>query len=184
MTKKDKGFTLVELLVVMGIMAVLIAIAVAGLAFAMRRSRNTARQSSVDNLDKALSAYYTENEQYPTASSMEQLIETELDEFLEGSWDGGASNSIYCYKPGDDNLLFVVCASQEEFSGDDTYFCKGTGMGQDGFPSGSTDNATPPTEAVCNSWDGDDWGSADTGDPGGVGDDTKDDDAGGGIGID
>lgn len=151
--RKEKGFSLVELLVVMGIMAVLIMIAIAGLGFAMRRSRNTARQSAVSNLDKALAAYYTDHQEYPSAADMEYLVESSLVDYLEGSWDGGSGGSEYCYKTNADNLTYLVCCSQEALTGNGDYFCKGPGIGSDGFPDTKTP-AAPPTGATCDKWDG------------------------------
>ncbi len=138
--KKDRGFTLVELLVVMGIMAVLIAIAVAGLAFAMRRSRNIARSSALSNLDKALAAYYTENVDYPDEQVINELIgegsgEGELENYLEGSWDAGPGVTEYYYKYDSGDLVYTVCVSQETFGGDTEYICMGPGIGQDEFPA-------------------------------------------------
>ena len=67
--KREKGFTLVELLVVMAIIGVLIGLAIAGLNVARRNARDTARKADIQNIRILLEDYYTKNKQYPKAGS-------------------------------------------------------------------------------------------------------------------
>lgn len=61
-----KGFTLVELLVVMAIIAFLTIGSFAGLTFGLRQARDTQRRNIVSQLNTALLAYYADFQKYPS----------------------------------------------------------------------------------------------------------------------
>ena len=64
---KNKGFTLVELLIVMAIIGILIAIAIVGLGAAQADARNSARETAVKGIAGLLETYYGANGQsYPS----------------------------------------------------------------------------------------------------------------------
>lgn len=169
---KQKGFTLVELLVVIAIMAVVMGISVAGIGYAMRRSRNIAKQSAISNLERGLQAYYADNNKYPEPTSIQDLVEgggsESLNQQLEGSWDAGPAGSEYYYMTSGDALYFIACTNQEEglTGSDEYYYCKGPGMGQGGSFPDSSDNKVEDISSiagdpntVCGEWDGDSgWG--------------------------
>ncbi|MDO8443465.1 MAG: type II secretion system protein [Candidatus Azambacteria bacterium] len=67
--KKEKGFTLLELLVVIGIIGLLASIMVVNLTGARRRARDTKRVADIRNLQTASEDYYGKNGKYPTAIS-------------------------------------------------------------------------------------------------------------------
>lgn len=64
-----KGFTLVELLVVVSLIGVLATLILANLNAARERARDTQRKSDLRNIQTALRLYYNDNAGYPTASS-------------------------------------------------------------------------------------------------------------------
>lgn len=68
-TTLRRGFTLVELLVVIAIIGILSSIVVAGLNSARASSRDARRISDIKGIQVALSLYYNDNGQYPTALS-------------------------------------------------------------------------------------------------------------------
>lgn len=161
---KSEGFTLVEVLVVIVIVAVLGGIAAAGLGYAMRRSRNLARQAAANNLDKAFAAYYADNQGYPAEAGVDTLADGDLKQYLEGSWDQGPTNSEYYYMV-DTNvppLLYAVCYNQER-AGDNhyDYQCVGPGVGQTDFPdkdASNEDGDCVDCGGICRKWDGTKWG--------------------------
>jgi len=67
---KNKGFTLLELLVVVGIMSVIMALLVASYVSAQKRGRDAKRKSDLKAMQNALEQYYGENSyEYPTPCS-------------------------------------------------------------------------------------------------------------------
>ena len=62
---KQKGFTLLELLVVIGIIGLLASILVLNLTSARRRARDTKRVADIRNLQTATEDYYGKNGRYP-----------------------------------------------------------------------------------------------------------------------
>ena len=75
--KNKKGFTLVELLVVISIISLLTSIVLASLNDARKKARDSARISSVLQVQKALAMYFSENGHYPTyngAAALGQLV--------------------------------------------------------------------------------------------------------------
>ncbi len=64
--RKMKGFTLVELLVVMAIIAFLTIGSFAGLTFGLRQARDTQRRNIVTQVNTALLSYYADFQKYPS----------------------------------------------------------------------------------------------------------------------
>ncbi|MCA9385234.1 type II secretion system protein [Candidatus Dojkabacteria bacterium] len=84
MRKKDKhGFSLVELLMTMGVIAVLISIAVYGLSILQRNARNAQRTEMVNELKIGVEKYFLANGTYPAAGQITYSSSTE--EFSVGS---------------------------------------------------------------------------------------------------
>lgn len=67
--REDKGFTLIELMVVVLIIAILIAIAIPTFLGARRRAQDRAAQSSLRNTVTAAKAIFTDDETYTPADS-------------------------------------------------------------------------------------------------------------------
>lgn len=59
--KNERGFSLLELLVVIGIIGILVAIGTISYSTAQTRSRDARRRSDVENIGKALEQYYAAN---------------------------------------------------------------------------------------------------------------------------
>lgn len=67
----QKGFTIIELLIVIVVIGILAAITAIALGGANARARDAKRESDVKSLQTALEAYYTiGNSQYPTEANM------------------------------------------------------------------------------------------------------------------
>jgi prepilin-type N-terminal cleavage/methylation domain-containing protein len=68
--KKQQGFTIVELLiviVVIGILATLVIVTFTGI---QQKARNTKRQTDINALDSHIEAFYAQNGYYPTLAHM------------------------------------------------------------------------------------------------------------------
>ena len=66
---KNKGFTLVELLVVMAILGVLVTLVAGGFRTAQMRGRDSKRKSDLKEIANSLEVYYSDHDQYPDASN-------------------------------------------------------------------------------------------------------------------
>ena len=64
MKRNEKGFTLVELLIVIAIIAILAAIAIPQFSAYRVRALNTAAQSDLKNFRTTLEAYFADNQSY------------------------------------------------------------------------------------------------------------------------
>jgi general secretion pathway protein G len=74
--RRDAGYTLLELLVVMGILAVLTAVATPQLMGYFGKAKTQSVQLQIENIGTALELYYMENGSYPSASTgLKALVE-------------------------------------------------------------------------------------------------------------
>jgi len=81
MMKKEKGFTLLELLVVIGIIAMLVSMLSVSYSSAQKRGRDSRRRSDTKAMQDALEQYYAENTySYPTGDC------SEASDYLKGAW--------------------------------------------------------------------------------------------------
>src|ERR1700722_12586424 len=75
-TRTDAGYTLLELLVVMGILAVLTAVATPQLMGYFGKAKTQSVQLQIENIGTALELYYMENGAYPSTSvGLKALVE-------------------------------------------------------------------------------------------------------------
>ena len=80
--KKQGGFTLLELLIVIVIIGILALIIVPGLASGPKRARDAQRKSDMRAVKNALETYYTDNNGYPYVAGTAQAAYTGLSPFL------------------------------------------------------------------------------------------------------
>lgn len=105
-----KGFTIVELLMVIVVIAILAAISVVAYTGIQQRARDADRRSDISILQKKLAIYYTEHNAYPNTAQMrditfrkEQLGIDNNDVFkppigsatIQYCWPG--TPTVYCY---------------------------------------------------------------------------------------
>lgn len=67
--KLSRGFTLIELMVVIGIMGVLVAVSATSFISAQLKARDARRKSDLSQISKALEMYYNDQGRYPLASN-------------------------------------------------------------------------------------------------------------------
>lgn len=65
---RQKGFTLMELLIVMVILSILVAIATGAYASSTRRGRDNRRKNDLRSLSTALETYFSDKGRYPTGT--------------------------------------------------------------------------------------------------------------------
>ena len=85
-TKQQKGFTLVELLIVIAIIGLLATLAIVALTAAQQRARDTKRVADLKSIQTALELYWNENADYPalasTATNTWAELSTEVTSFI------------------------------------------------------------------------------------------------------
>lgn len=75
-SRADAGYTLLELLVVMGVIAILTAIATPQLMGYFGKAKAQSAQLQIENINTALEMYYMENGAYPSANvGLRALVE-------------------------------------------------------------------------------------------------------------
>ena len=152
-----EAFTLVEMLIVMGILIILMVIGVAAGRFAINRANDVAHQNAADQIYVSLQAYYTDERSFPTTNcgvaGTEQcnafsLVGTPEDPGLlgaegyldVGTWNGGSPSSYIYFVGGDNNdQAVLVCVSLRGTSEAQTnrgsdegmWYCAGNGFNVD-----------------------------------------------------
>jgi type IV pilus assembly protein PilA len=131
----DKGFTLIELMVVVLIIAILIAIAIPTFLGLRRRAQDRAAQSNLRNGLTAAKAFYTDGETYTGFDAAAgELIEPSL------TWADGAGSTLNTVNvivvgaaPSQELVLNTESASGQEFCIADlsTGVTAGTARGSD-----------------------------------------------------
>ena len=95
--RQDKGFTLVELMVVIIILAVLTGIAIPSYLALRNRARNSATRSEMANIGTALELYMADNDAYPVADATWDVTNGDLTTYMAVVPDNDAWTTIYVY---------------------------------------------------------------------------------------
>lgn len=69
-SKRDQGFTIVELLIVIVVIGILAALVVTTFTGIQQKARNTERQTDIKAIHGQVEAYYAQNGRYPTLANM------------------------------------------------------------------------------------------------------------------
>jgi type IV pilus assembly protein PilA len=112
--KDERGFTLIELMIVIAIIGILAAIAIPQFSAYRTRSYNSSAQSDVRNLATAQEAYYVDNSSY--CSDYTALVGTAFGYMQSGS--------VSVEVVGDTTAYTITGAHS---SGDKTYYLTGPG---------------------------------------------------------
>lgn len=88
---KNRGFTLIELIIVITIIAILTAIILAALGESREKSRNTARISQIQEYQKAFNLYYSGSGHYPRFGDGQTATMCLGDYDDNACWQGGNS---------------------------------------------------------------------------------------------
>lgn len=138
-----KGFTLIELMVVITVIAILATMVLFGLTNAQGAARDAARQQMMTGIQSALERYYGDNQRYPMAGVIVQGGGAmNYNNFFNGTMavlgQGGYLDATLMKDPNTKyGLLFGA------FGGADRYGSSGTF----GYPGGFTGCSTPASWA-------------------------------------
>jgi type IV pilus assembly protein PilA len=130
--RDDKGFTLIELMVVVLIIAILIAIAIPTFLGLRRRAQDRAAQSNLRNAVTAAKAYFTDNESYVGFNAAAGLA-TEPSLQWEDA-NGPSATPKVAVDTAEVTSTFVKLGA---LSASGTYFCIQDNAGVNGFGDGA-----------------------------------------------
>jgi len=99
----SRGFTLIEMLVVIGIIGLLSSMILISVSRIRKNSIDTRRKANIENVRGAISMYYSVKNQWPTATTWSDLI-TAL------SSSGYLSDSIKADEDDDGSADYTVCS--------------------------------------------------------------------------
>ncbi len=132
MSRRYLGFTLIEMLIVMGIMIILMAVGIAGGRFAIQRANRIQKQSATRNLYQAAMAFYTDNRQFPDPEgdpipNPENLVTGLFEEYIDGgAYDGGVLGTYWVWIDGNrQDILFCAQYTNDNQIGGT---CEGNGF--------------------------------------------------------
>lgn len=153
--KKDNGFTLIELMVVVAIVGILAAIAIPSYQDSMRKSRRADAQGALMNFANAMERYFTENNTYCGVSQWGNDSCGDGGEF-----DSGGKPNMYAPPSETDQYyeIYISAATQSFYTlqavpegaqaGDGMLELDSTGVKR-----WDRNNNGDPTEAGENTWD-------------------------------
>ncbi len=145
MNRKYSGFTLVEMLIVMGIIIILMAVGITAGRFAINRANDVAHQDAADKLFVAAQAYMTDFREYPEVADWDVALANGvacgtpcLEEYLSaGEFEGGTDTTFYYWTDTKSALVCVALGGPGDEDGRG-YYCTGNGINATGAPTGIT----------------------------------------------
>lgn len=118
--KSYKAFTLVEMLIVMGVLVILIVVGVAAGRFSIDKSNEIAHKNGATQLYQAAQSFYTDNGVFPDGSqpdgtpiSIEQMTAEggSLKNYLDLGLFNGGSEATYYYSTNTSKQAVLICVT-------------------------------------------------------------------------
>ena len=154
-----EAFTLVEMLIVMGILIILMAIGITAGRFAINRANDVAHQNAVDQIYQGLQAYYTDERAFPDQQLPSALITT-LEKYMDSGVFKGGTEATFIYIVEDTHKQSVlVCVSlrgafADNIARDDgAFYCNGNGFGDDDLIVNITNKNIEKDAVEGSDWD-------------------------------
>jgi general secretion pathway protein G len=105
---KKKGFTLIELILVMALLAILAIMLIGNFNAALKKGRDAQRKNDLAQLQKALEMYYEDNKTYPTFTNIfgkklclaDNCTNARPSYMVKTPTDPSSSKYTYVYYPG------------------------------------------------------------------------------------
>ena len=155
-----EAFTLVEMLIVMGILIILMVIGITAGRFAINRANDVAHQNAVDNIYQGLQAYYTDEREFPAATTVDVLLgpagncdsgTNPLCDYLDsGAFKGGTEATYYYFVDPVQQQSVLVCVSLGGL--DDArergLYCNGNGFGDGDLVIGGSSGAAVTEKSI------------------------------------
>jgi type II secretion system protein G len=138
----ERGFTLLELLVVMAIIGVLTAIVLVALGDSREKGRDASRKTQIQEIIKALEFTYSDSGEYPTVvpggvsladvGLQNQFIGSAANQYLKRVPDSPES-FYYCASPDRKSMMLAVDTEDDRGGSDYCRVTRGIGNGMGGF---------------------------------------------------
>jgi prepilin-type N-terminal cleavage/methylation domain-containing protein len=118
-----KGFTLLELLVVIAVAAILVSVATAAYTSAQVKARDSRRMSDMKSMQNALEQFYSDNTAYPAADASNLPVFPVIGTYLPAGLPSEikATQDAYHYSnPSATTATYCMCADVENAVGNAT----------------------------------------------------------------
>lgn len=127
-----RGFTIVELMIVIVVIAILAAITIVAYTNVQERARYSAAQSNLRSLGTAFDLYRAENGIYPSdrasiGIALQNTGALELGVTNTRSGQDGGPNYMYCLRDDGSDLWVIAGDPVRAFEGDDMLYWQGNG---------------------------------------------------------
>jgi general secretion pathway protein G len=133
--KKEKGFTLVELLIIVVVVAVLMGLSIQTFALLKDRARETATETEMGNITKALQIYVTVLSIYPAEGDFPEALE--VAGIMENVPESDIWENLYQYSSiaGITYTLESFGIDQVDGGGDDIVYINGIMIEDGAYPN-------------------------------------------------
>lgn len=113
---KRSGYTLIEILVVISIIAILTAIGITNFRVASQKARDGKRQGDLEQIKAALELYRTDEKEYPLSVTQGTAL-TGTNTYMEKVPSDPIPTNRYSYYTPDSGATYNLCAALELGSG-------------------------------------------------------------------